>query len=263
MQITAVDDENINDVLTSTPPWHHGVPLANSVLDWLPTDTKENFEKLIQDPVHQEYFSNLGWDKPGSITYRINSHGFRSDEFEIGSDCVVTLGCSYSCGIGLPMETIWPSIVGKNLGLKVYNLAWGGTSADTCFMVGQYWIPILRPKLVVMVAPPKSRMDLALASGYPEFYTLMPATHAAEFGNDNFIKHWFANDRNSQLNNAKNKLAIKALSNNFGIPCLTYDAHDWFAKSREEVEYARDCMHAGPRGHKILAERILNDFATE
>ena len=261
MKVNAVSQQ-INDVLPAPPPWHPGVPLANSVLDWLPSDTKESFEKMMQDPAHQKYFSNLGWDKPGGITYCINSHGFRSAEFEIGSDCIVALGCSYTQGIGLPIETTWPSILGKHLGLQVYNLAWGGNSADTCFMVAQYWIPVLRPKLVVMVAPPQSRLDVVLASGHPAFHTIMPSTHAGEFGNDSFIKHWFANERNAQLNNAKNKLAVKALSNNLSIPCLTYNAHDWFAKSREEVGYARDYLHAGPRGHEILAERIIHDFAT-
>jgi len=261
MKINIISQQ-IDDILPSPPPWHSGVQHANSVLDWLPTDTKESFEKMMQDPAHREYFSNLGWDKLGTITYKINSYGFRSEEFEIGSDSIVALGCSYTHGTGLPIEATWPSLVGKHLGLKVYNLAWGGTSADTCFMVGQYWIPVLKPKLVVMAAPPKDRIDITLATGHPEFQTILPATTVGEFGSDNFIKHWFANERNGQLNNAKNKLAVKALSNNLGIPCLTYNAHDWFAKSREEVGYARDYMHAGPRGHEILAERIINDFAT-
>jgi lysophospholipase L1-like esterase len=174
----------------------------------------------------------------------------------------VALGCSYTQGIGLPIQTLWPSIVGEHLGLKVYNLGIGGGSADTCFMLGQYWIPVLRPKLVVMAAPPQSRIDILPVSGSPQVNTIMPNTIHGEFGNDNFIKHWFANERNQQLNNAKNKLAIKALSNNFGIPCLTYNAHDWFAKSREEVGYARDLMHAGPQGHAVLAKKILDDFAT-
>ena len=64
----------------------------------------------------------------------------------------------------------------------------------------------------------------------------------------------------SDLNNAKNKLAVQAICNNLNIACLTYDAHEYFARSREEVEYARDHMHAGPRGHKMFAERILDDW---
>ena len=77
---------------------------------------------------------------------------------------------------------------------------------------------------------------------------------------DNAIKQWLTNDRNADLNNARNKLAVKGLCAELKIECLTYDAHDFFARSREEVEYARDYMHAGPLGHKMFSERILDDW---
>jgi hypothetical protein len=153
-------------------------------------------------------------------------------------------------------------LVAKKLDLPAYNLAWGGTSADTCFMVARYWLPILRPKLVIMAAPPLSRVDIMRADHSPEVHTIMPNTTEGEFGKDMFLKHWFGNERNHELNNAKNKLAVQALCSNLGIQCLTYNVHDFFARSREVVEYARDHMHAGPRGHKIFAERILNDYQT-
>ena len=160
----------------------------------------------------------------------------------------------------MPVETLWPELVGKNLDLKVYNLAWAGTSSDTCFMLAKYWLPVLRPSLVVMAAPPKNRFDIILAAGNPEVQTIMPHTTAGEFSNDAMVKHWLTNERNHELNNAKNKLAVQALCSNLGITCLTYDAHEFFARSREEVEYARDHMHAGPKGHRMFAERILDDW---
>jgi len=45
------------------------------------------------------------------------------------------------------------------------------------------------------------------------------------------------------------------------IPCFVYDVLDHMAKPREEVGYARDRMHAGPVGHSLLAERMLNDWS--
>jgi len=252
--------DSFKDSLPSPPPWHPGVMSAGQTLDWMPTDTKERFDGLMNDDTHREYFCAKGWDKPGAITYKINKHGFRCKEFEIGSKSIVALGCSYTQGIGLPVETLWPELVGKELELDVYNLAWGGTSSDTCFMLAKYWLSVLRPSLVVMAAPPKNRFDIIRAAGRPEIHTMMPNTTEGEFGNDVILKHWMADERNQDLNNAKNKLAVQALCYNLGIPCLTYDAHEYFARSREEVEYARDHMHAGPRGHKLFAERILDDW---
>ena len=234
-------------------PWHFGIRYAGQTLDWLPTDTKESYERMIQDPVHREYFAKKGWDQPGAITYRINSNGFRSKEFE-SSNCLVALGCSYSMGMGLPEAAIWPTLVANSLNLDVYNLSWPGASADTCFMLAQYWIPVLQPALVVFAAPPQHRLDLLDEQTHT---TYMPGQDLSQ---NEFIQKWFTVDRNAELNNKRNKYAIEGLCAEHNVPCMTYNAHEYFARSREEVEYARDYLHAGPRGHKIFTERILDDW---
>jgi hypothetical protein len=234
-------------------PWHFGMRYAGQTLDWLPTDTKENYDRMTQDLAHCEYFAQKGWDQPGAITYRINSNGFRSKEFVPGT-CLLALGCSYSMGIGLPESAIWPTLVGNSLSLDVYNLSWPGASADTCFMLAQYWIPVLQPRLVVFTAPPQHRLDLL---DDHEHTTYMPGQ---ELSQNEFIQKWFTVDRNAELNNARNKYAIRGLCVEHNVPCMTYNAHEYFARSREEVEYARDYMHAGPLGHKMFAERILDDW---
>lgn len=251
---------NFESVLPAAPPWHYGMTSAKQTLEWMPTDTQERFNDLMNYEPHREYFREKGWDKPGAITYKINQFGFRCNEFEVGAKSVVALGCSYTFGTGLPVETTWSYLVAKSLDLECYNLAWGGTGADTCFMLARYWLPVLRPSLVIMAAPPVDRIDIVRGSGDPPVQTIMGNTAIDEFSNDPYLKHWFANDTNAELNNIKNKLAVQALCHNLGIPCLTYNAHEYFARSREEVEYARDRMHAGPKGHTMFAERILDDW---
>ena len=247
------------------PPWHFGMmsKYRHQTLKWLPTDTEESFQQLVQNEEYREYFRNKGWLEPDAITYRINSAGFRSEEFDLQANSVISLGCSYTIGIGLPEQSTWSYLVAQALGLKNYNLAWAGTSADTCFMLAEYWLPVLQPKLVVMAAPPKHRFDLISENVNHNHDTYLPGSEIGQADTDNFIKTWFLNDRNADLNNARNRLAVEGLCARLGIRCLTYNAHNWFAKSREEVEYARDRMHAGPLGHELFAERILNDFATK
>ena len=242
------------------PPWHPGVEFANTVSDFMPTDTKESFEKLCQVPEYREYFRQQGWLEPGAITYKINSYGFRCDEFD-DRDCMLALGCSFTIGIGLPVESIWPQIVGRQLGLVPYTMAWGGTSADTCFRLAEYWIPKLMPKAVFMLTPPPSRFELIRASGVPvENYMPQSESHSASEV-DSFLKHWHTMDENSRLNQKKNKLAIRAMCAEHSIPCFMYDAFDHMASSREEIGYARDRMHGGPGGHQRLAERMLDDWS--
>jgi len=244
-----------------TAPWHFGMKYAAQAIAWLPTDTEENFRQLDQNPEFHEYFRSKGWLEPGAITYRINSNGFRSEEFDPAAASMISLGCSYTAGIGLPENTTWPYLVSQATGLKNYNLAWPGTSADTCFMIASYWLPVLRPRWVIMAAPPKHRFDLITEDRQLPHETYMPGHESGQTETNDFIKNWFLNDRNADLNNSRNRLAVQGLCAELGIKCLTYNAHDWFAKSREEVEYARDRMHAGPLGHRLFAEKIIDDIA--
>jgi hypothetical protein len=231
----------------------------------LPTDTKESFDQLMQDPGHREYFAKLGWDQPGAITYNINSSGFRCPEFN-NTPCMIALGCSYTLGIGLPIESIWPTLVGNELGLMVANLAWGGNSTDTCFRLAEYWIPKLQPKLVTMLAPPSSRFEILLDQNHNDHRpaeVIMPEANSSAFSHsDTFVQHWLLNDENSRLNQLKNCLAIQQLCAQHSVPCLIEKAHDHMYWGREQIGYARDFMHGGPIIHKKIAEKMLNDYQT-
>ena len=144
--------------------FHPGKSLANQTLEWLPTDTKETFEQLMQEPVHQQYFAAKGWDRNGAITYKINSEGFRCEEFD-DQPCLLALGCSYTLGSGLPVECTWPSLVGRALNLPVANLAWMGHSADSCFRIAEYWVPRLNVQQVVMLTPFSDRVEVLTEKG--------------------------------------------------------------------------------------------------
>jgi hypothetical protein len=243
------------------PPAHFGTHLANQTLDWLPTDNKENYEKLIQDPEHRAYFAELGWDQPGAITYRFNSQGFRADEFD-GGPYMVALGCSYSVGIGLPDETTWARQTATALGMKCANLSWGGYSADSCYRLAEYWIPALKPDYVCMLVPPRSRLELILDDPHLKFEVFMPQSESKWFrADDQFLKHWFLNNENAMINQRKNILAVRQLCADLNIPCTIYNAEDHMWWSREEIGYARDYMHGGPKIHSMLTKKFIENYA--
>jgi hypothetical protein len=78
--------------------------------------------------------------------------------------------------------------------------------------------------------------------------------------NDHYLKHWFLNDENAMVNQRKNIRAIYQLCAEFDIPCTILDAVEHMCWSREEIGYARDFLHGGPRIHKILAEKFVNAY---
>lgn len=245
---------------TIKQPWHFGQSVAGQTLDWLPSDEKKFFDENSKDTKFVEYIKQQGWDQPGAITYKINRHGFRCDEFDNVPN-IIALGCSFTMGTGLPIQDIWPSRLGKQLKLQVYNLGWGGSAADTCFRLAEYWVPVLKPKLVVMLAPPPARIELAVNNSSLPFEVFLPMSESFMFNaNDMFLRNWFSMDENAEINNRKNKLAIQALCNNLNIKFLVYDVIKDLPHDRAVVQYARDRMHAGPRAHEILVEKILTDL---
>lgn len=245
-----------------TPPIHFGTPLAGQTLEWLAPDTKESFEKLSADPEHRKYFAQHGWDQPGAIVYKINSHGFRCDEFD-GGPYLVTLGCSYTLGYGLPMEDVWPYKLGKHLGLRVANLAWGGYSSDTCFRLAEYWVPTLKPDMVVMLTPPQDRLELLLdVESIDSINTpveiFLPNSQSKFFNSaDLYLKHWYLNSENGLINERKNSLAVKQLCADLNIPCYVLHSRQYMQRSREEIGYARDYLHGGPQAHDDIVRLVL------
>jgi len=235
-------------------PWHPGMKFIGQSLNWLYGDSEENYNNLIKNNNHKSYFEKLGWSDPNSITYKINEFGFRGELPDL-NNCIVTLGCSYTMGLGLPESDIWPTLLGNELKLSVLNVAWPGISADTCFRLAYYYIPKFRPKLVVFLAPPENRIEITRNSKS----TTLTVQITDEFDRDLFLKEWFLNAENSKLNSLKNKLAVKELCNLYSIPCLTYSSARYMSKSRAEIGYARDYQHAGPNAHKKLVHDILAD----
>lgn len=248
------------------PPAHFGMYNANQTLDWFPTDTEESFNRMMQEPEHRAYFSQMGWDQPGAITYKFNSYGFRCDEFSQGP-YLLALGCSYTIGIGLPVESTWPEVLAKKLGLKCANLAWGGYSADSCYRLAEYWIPELRPDYVCILVPPRNRLELCLdASIMPgdrqlPIEVFMPQSMSNIYNeNDVYLNHWFLNEDNGRINSRKNAHAINNICQELNIRCSYRFCEDYMTRSREEIGYARDYLHGGPIIHNILAEELYNEY---
>lgn len=235
-----------------------GWRFAGQTLDWMPTDTKENFESMMIVPKHREYFQNLGWDKPGAITYKFNSHGFRSREFNSSNRCILTLGCSYSFGTGLPVETLWSTLLSQTLEVDCYNLSWPGIASDTCYRLAEYWIPKLKPCAVFVVLPPRHRFELLINDSNDidrTYKVFMPMSqkNLLNAGQDAYVKNWFLCEDNAEVQQRKNQRAIKNLCWDLNLPCFVENAEKHFADSR-------DYMHAGPSGHKFLADKFLHDW---
>jgi hypothetical protein len=238
--------------------FHQHLKFAKQELNWIPGDSEEQYKYNLTHRYDQ--LKQHGWiDK--KITYKFNSHGFRCEEFD-SIDSVVTLGCSWTFGFGLPNEATWPYIVGKNLNLTCYNLGISGASHDTSFRLAYYWLEKIKPKLVIFWNTGLQRFEILTGT---KSYNYMPSAekllhNPAGVGGVEWYKHWVTTDDNSELNKAKNVLAVHQLCNQLGIKFIwSENVPDIGPDSKAQTtSLARDLLHPGVETNLNFATAVTN-----
>lgn len=95
-----------------------------------------------------------------SIEYRYNNEGFRTDDdFSDKEEGIVCLGCSFTEGIGLPIEFNWGYLLAKELNKKHYNLGQGALGLDSAFRLLLGYKDSLKFKNVFLLVPPPYRYE--------------------------------------------------------------------------------------------------------
>jgi len=164
------------------------------------------------------------------------------------------LGCSFTVGIGLDLESTWPVNVANSLNLECLNLGQGGGAMDTAFRLGYYWIPILRPKIVFTLQPHDHRKEV-LSTTHGSQLLLpnlcgVPSWHT-------FYEDWITEPSNVKLNFLKNDLALKAICDIHGSKYIAGDAGLCIGFG-SYYDRARDLSHPGIGANRSAAEKILN-----
>lgn len=238
----------------SRPPYHQWRSHSGKTLTWLGTDSQLLYDNNCNDPEQRARLERAGWYPYTEIRYQFNSHGFRTDEFD-SSSRILTLGCSYTQGVGLHRNQTWPEVLGQELGCSAWNLGVGGGSLDTCFRLLEYWIERLAVKAVVVLVPHIDRVEIVLNDSRVESC----GPWSDEFMKD-FYRCWVDHSDNSAINRRKNILAMQAICNQRQTPILFYYPETEF---RGEIGggKARDLKHYGAAQHQRLAGRIKTDLA--
>lgn len=225
-------------------PDHHHRKFANKELLWYPYDDEKTYIQHRLTRIND--LMRFNWlDR--KITYRFNSDGFRSEEFKENS--IAFLGCSITFGIGLPLEDIYPTLVSKKLNMPMSNLSVSGSSNDTAFRIAEYWLPRLKPSILILMSPDKSRMEL-LGRDITNYRV------NSQCIKDQFYQKWLLDEENARLNQLKNSLGIAYLCNSLGIKFLNFTVENDFCFIENDL--ARDLSHPGVASHLETARMILN-----
>ena len=228
-------------------------------LHFIPTDTKELWEKNMSVPAHKKYFTEQGWDREDAFTYHINRYGFRGQWSN--SPDVLALGCSHTFGIGLPEEDVWCSIVKRELGFKLNNLGLPGTGLDGVFRVAQYYFKTHKPQYAFLLLPPSGRMEVL--NRYPIPPSQVNINGVSENDLEPFATHWFQNPENAENYDQRNLYAIERLCQLHNVKLYTLDWSELKFPMRGRIRGARDLSHFSQPGHQHVAELFIDMFRSD
>lgn len=227
---------------------------------WNGLDSPDAYQRHLDDPDARNKLAQLGWID-ADIRYELNSWGFRSNgcaEFDyVTEPSLITMGCSFTFGTGLPQHTIWPQLAADGLGLRLVNLGTPGhgLAMNTHWLLTQGHC-LINPKAIVVYLPPPGRMTwYQLVPGFP------PNTYHLQ-GNTFAMTQW---DRilpiknnmayNGHMDYVKNYHAIKLWAQSRNIPLHVFTGSEGDPNS---YGLARDLAHQGVGWHRALANKILS-----
>jgi hypothetical protein len=241
---------------------HRYEQFANQTLKWFDTDKHEFWLENMQNPEKRKQLEQLGFGHPDAIDYKINAHGFRSVEFD-HTPGFIALGCSFTCGIGLPLQQTWPDMIARATGLNAWNLGIGGCGLDTCFRLLYNYIDVLNPKFVMLLTPESTRFELhckdtpiGIMHGFKAKAEMIAPALLEQ------IKQiWYTDDQNSTVNYLKNLLAITQLCSDRQIPLITQKVKTLYQnKLATQWPSARDLQHVGHAEQRACADQFLKEL---
>lgn len=227
---------------------------------WNGSDYENLYQSNIKDPKSRALLEKYGWIGT-TIEYRFNQQRFRADEFD-NRTCGLSLGCSFTRGVGLKEDQAWPSVLSKISGLHFWNLGVGGGAMDTCTRLLDYYINKLKPRIVLLLTPPKTRFELHQDGFWHVLGVNLMGVNALNF--QDFQKVYYAYDENSIINHRRNILAMKQICAQYSTPFYSWESSNVNAfLPIEESDLARDLLHQGPATQQRLAEIMHRRIAPE
>jgi len=227
--------------------------------NWLGTDQPHLTHINLSNPEKYKEFVKSGWTDNEVIEYKLNSHGFRTDEFD-NSPRVIVLGCSFTLGVGLHNYQTWPYLFSKYTNQLVWNLGAGSASIDTCYRILDNYLPYLNATSVILCAPDADRLEYYIKDVGFKFYT--NKTQHSSLEEQWMLENWYGTDQHTYtLNYRKNLQAIQYLCYKKGIKFINFHRDEVLEKYRDhENDYSRCLIHLGPKTQDNMAQYAVDLF---
>ena len=246
---------------------------------WAPKNVELKWSGMDHADSYNQNPRRSDWNNI-DITYSYNPQGFRCPDLNnfIDQPVNIALGCSFTEGIGLPVDSIWPTLVEQQTEYPMLNLGMGGGAPDTVARVLTNISGLFDIQKVYILWPPTHRLEnyllidanqkLITNAVYKNGQPVVPAgtTHKIEtlYPMDSKPEHvWAMTDEMNKQRLFRNQFTVMLLAEKFGFDLveITIDRAVSLFRSRpiEELDFARDGGHWGIDTQKDIAKFMLDN----
>ena len=225
----------INYFESGIVPYLYKWSTKNIELLWYGTDTTHNFTKHPNKTI---------WEHV-KVSYKFNEHGFRTYEFEdyYNKNVNIALGCSQTLGVGMPVNSIWPSLIEQSTNLPMLNFGIAGASTDTIARALTNISHLFKINNVYILWPEYARFELYCSE---EILPII-AGHSK-------IEHVWNLETVQSYNRFKhNQIITKLLSEKYNFNIFESSVNE----QHPQIDDARDSAHFGFETHKNIAQILL------
>lgn len=216
------------------------------------------------------------------INYVFNDHGYRCQNFDRKDGVVVvTIGCSFSFGNGVPagrrFSAVFCDLLAERLGTEVadWNMSWPGSSGDYTSRIAMAAIPRLKPDIVLVNFPHSPRREYFDIDGV--IFQHRPDRKAKSPKDADLLAHHrgLSSPCQDAYNMLKNYTLIRSLCQlndskflyaTLKVDKSTYDMirhcfdERYMAASLSKTDTGRDGAHPGVGTHNAHGRNFFNAF---
>lgn len=185
------------------------------------------------------------------VVYKYNSDGFRTHELSdfLGKEVNIALGCSFTEGMGLPIENVWTSLIEQRLNTPLLNLGLGAGAPDTVARILTNISGLFKIQKVFILWPEKHRFEF-----YHEVENkIEPIGHWNT--NENYF--WNQSKCNSFQRLYKNQNIVRLLAKQHDFETIEITVED-LLNTIPRKEFARDGVHYGIKSNIEIADWFLS-----
>ena len=190
---------------------------------------------------------------PEQIDYQFNELGFRDCSYkQYQGNEILAIGDSFTLGLGVNAEQIWPSILSKLLDYPVRNFSLNGASNDWMSRKTLEILNFFRPRAIVVHYSFSHRRENPFHDWHDDERTECEPMNTDQENLDNWEKNY-------------------QIFNNLSIPVIHSFITDWDTTGVDYKSYgpnmlppikkldlARDGFHYGIKTHSVLARALAN-----